>query len=160
MSCCLQVTKSLFVLFAYFFPKVTLPQRIVVAFGKVCTDNYVMGNVPYRRVVVKLAVVPARGMACSSFMQERKGSTLGLGATRVPDGQAGAAIREEEAVPQWWSLLGAHPGSATPGHLQTHTDMIFPCVRKPEIALGGTAVNIVLLSSLFFFLPSSFQTNT
>lgn len=57
-----------------------------------------MGNVPYQRVTVQLAVVPARGMACSSFVQERKGSTLGLGATRVPDSQAGAAIREEEAM--------------------------------------------------------------
>lgn len=107
---------------------------------------------------MELAVVPARGTACSSFMRERKGSTLGLGATRVPDGQAGAAIREEEAVPQWWSLLGAHPGGATPGHLQKHADMIFPCVPTPEIALDGAAVNIVPLSS-FFFLPSSFQTN-
>lgn len=112
-----------------------------------------MGNVPYQRVTVELAVVPARRTAWNSFMQGRKGSTLGLGATRVPDGQGGAAIREEEAVSLWWSLLGAHPGGATPGHLQTHADMIFPCVPTPEIALEGTAVNIVPLSSLFFSSP-------
>lgn len=122
-------------MFAYFFPKVTPPRRIVVAFGKVCTDNYVMGNVPYWRVTVELAVVLARGMACSSLMQETKGSTLGLGAIHVPDCQSGAAIREEEAVSLWWSLLGAHPGGAAPGHLQTHADVIFLCVPTQKLPL-------------------------
>lgn len=106
-----------------------------MAFGEVRTDNYVMGNVPYRRVMVELAVVPARTMACSSFMQERRGSTLGLGATRVPDSQAGAAIREEEAVSLWWSLLGAHPAGATSRRLQTHADMISPCIPRQKLPL-------------------------
>lgn len=105
-----------------------------MAFGEVRTDNYVMGNVPYQRATVELEVVPAKGTACSSFMQERKGSTLGLGATHVPDSQAGAAIREEEAVSLWWSLLGAYPGRATPGHLQKCWHNLHPRQKLPLMA--------------------------
>lgn len=132
-----------------FFPKVTLLQRIVLAFGEIPTDNYVMGNVPYRTVAAELAAAPARGTARSSFMQERRGSALGPGDTRVPAGWAAAASREEGAVPLWWSLPGAHPGDATPGRLQTCAAVTFPCAPVPESALDGKAVKMVLLCLLF-----------
>lgn len=45
--------------------------------------DYVMSNVSYRTVTVELAAAPARGMARSSFMQERRGGVLGPGAVCV-----------------------------------------------------------------------------
>lgn len=101
----------------FFFPKVTLPQRIVLAFGEISTNNYVMENVPYRTIAVELAAVPARGTACSGFMQE-KGQRMGLVAMHVPTDLAVPVSGEKRAMPPWWSLPGAQPGGATPGCLQ------------------------------------------
>lgn len=152
-------------MFAYFFSKVTLPWGIVLAFGEIRTDNYVMGNVPYWTVAAKLAVTPARGTARSSFMQERRGSALGLGTVCVPAGWPGAAH---------WGGMGRAatvvPAGSSPGQCHTWafanarlfaacSAVISPCSPMPESALDGKAVKMVLLCLLFFPPPAPFFPN-
>lgn len=50
-----------------------------LAFGSMGTDYYVMGDVPPQALAGMLAAVPARGMACTDFMQQSKGSAGGQG---------------------------------------------------------------------------------
>lgn len=78
----------------------------------------------------------------------------------VPTSWAGATRGEERAVLPQWSLPGAQPRGSASEQSQRRAVVIFLCAPMPERVLDDKAVKLLPLCLLFFFSPSSFQTNT